>query len=703
MAWSAEATYLVAAAAVQGVLAVAILVRRPRVEWAVVLAGLFLGNGALAINAMLVAIDTAWWDGDTAGRVFFDFDRLTTLLILYLALAYPRRPRWARRPLVLPSLFAVMAATVYVPHAANLPFQGFVLFPPPGCLDPCVGVNLRWVWTYHLSNVGFVVLLLRWAYLLPRTTSPTELAQFRLLFAAFAIRAVHVELLVYRAGPLGLLVDWDPYVLANPWYGLYLVRGTVTLLAVMGAILLLLHHRRRLPSDRRRAVDFVLAWILVGGIEFVLQQDLPLFGRGADYSLYFYSPLLNLDVLIVRPILVAYAMLRYDFLGSWARRAPATLTLAGVLAAIGYTSGLLPTLQSTIGQVPGTWAAILVGLILGAITALILQTYVLAPQRGAAERYVALLEDAYRNRPPGTGTRVILQADRKRLGIPEPEADALEQAVASRWDGAPLWLPGQRIAGRYDLQRVLGTGGSGEALLADDLVTGEAVVLKRTRRLGPQERKAALAEAYALTKLSHPNLVPLLRTEIVDSEPVLVLAYMPGGSLASRLAAGRLPRDVALRALDDLLGALEVVHHAGFVHGDVKPSNVLFDADGRARLADFGLARPMVPAGRIVADATPTTGPGGTVRYLAPEQVRGGAPTTKSDLYAAAVVALECLTGHHPVPPGLPDYEQRRRIAEARVEVPDSLGRLADVLRHATEPDPTQRIDSAAAFRKGLA
>ncbi|MEK6974842.1 MAG: serine/threonine-protein kinase [Candidatus Thermoplasmatota archaeon] len=694
MGWTAEATFFLLAAAVQVGLGTAIVVRRPRVEWALVLAAIFLGNGALAINSLLESIGASPWGSTGIGtRVFYDFDRVVTILIAYLALAYPRRPSWARRPWILPVLFGAVVASVLLPRILGLPFYETIpaALAPATCGNPCQHGTFAQYWAYQVVTVGFLILLVRWAYLLPRTQSPVELAHFRLLFAAFAIRAVHIELLVYNAGPLALLVRHDPYLDADPFYWIFFLRGGAMLLAITLAILILLRGRQQLPSDRRRAVDLVLAFIVLGVVEAILNGGEPLYGYGGNPNRYYFSALLHLDVLVLRPALIVYAMLRYDFLGSWARRRTALLAIVGLLAAVGYASGLHPSLRQAIGDREIAWfVTIPIALFSGAATAFVLQAYVGPPRNTGVERYLALLEDLHRNTRPSAAQLQALEADRKRLGVDPGEAEALQAAVASRWQGDSLWLPGQRAGGRYELRRLLGSGGWGEVYLADDLVDGRAVVVKRTRALSPVERKALLAEAYTLTKLSHPHLVPLVRSDVIAGEPILVLEHMPGGTLASRLAQGRLPADALRRLADGLLSALHAVHDAGVVHGDVKPGNLLYDADDAIRLADFGLARP-VEAGPRLGDPTPSARTLGTVRYLAPEQARGGAATPASDLYAAGVVLFEAVTGTHPVPNSVPDYEQRRRIAEDAVSVPATAGAWRDLLAHLLDADPAKR------------
>lgn len=698
MDWTADATFDAIAAAVQLGLGLAIVIRRPRVEWAIVLAAIFMGNGALAVNSLLSGQWGAW-SPTIATRVFYDLDRSVTLLVLYLALAYPRRPRWAKRPWVLPVAFALVWISVVVTrNVLDMPF--FFGIPiderPVGC-DPvhCFRATFLSYWSYHVTNIGFLVLLVRWAYLLPRLKSPIEVTHLRLLFAAFAIRAVHVELIVYRAGPLSLLSRPDPYLEIDPWLPISYIRGAAALICIVVAAALLLYGRRRLPSDRRRAVDFVLVFMFLGALEASFTGARPLLGYAGIAPQYYFDSALHLDVLVLRPVLIAYAMVRYDFLGSWANSRGTLLVTATALATIGYAAGLRNSLSEISDSTVVGW--VLVGgvsLVLGGVTMVLLRTYIGPVRNDAVQRFLALLEDAYRNGAPGAATLRQLERQRERLGVDPEEAEVLQAAVANRWQGDSLWLPGQRIAGRYQLHRLLGLGGWGEIYLADDLVDGRQVVLKRTRSLNAIERQSILAESYALTKLSHPHLVPLLRTDMIAGEPVLVLRYMPGGSLTARLQSGPLSEEELFAVASGLLQALAAVHEAGIIHADVKPGNLLFDESGSVHLGDFGLAKPVEPLQRL-GDPTPTHRPSGSTRYLAPEQARGGPPSQPADLYAAGIVLLECKTGRHPIANGIPEYQQRKQIAENPLHLGADLGAwqplLTGLLQHDARNRPTAR------------
>jgi eukaryotic-like serine/threonine-protein kinase len=159
-------------------------------------------------------------------------------------------------------------------------------------------------------------------------------------------------------------------------------------------------------------------------------------------------------------------------------------------------------------------------------------------------------------------------------------------------------------------------------------------------------RERFLREARAAARLSgDPNTVTIYDVGETEGCPYLVMEYLPGGSLAARLSAGPIDRELAMQWLDQAARALDTAHEHGVVHRDVKPGNLLLDADDNVYVADFGIARA------TGFDSNTQTGVIlGTAGYLAPEQAAGGQATAASDRYALAVVAHELLTGTRPGP-----------------------------------------------------
>jgi tRNA A-37 threonylcarbamoyl transferase component Bud32 len=198
------------------------------------------------------------------------------------------------------------------------------------------------------------------------------------------------------------------------------------------------------------------------------------------------------------------------------------------------------------------------------------------------------------------------------------------------------------VGGRYRPERLLAASGMADVYAARDERLDRPVALKFLRADGATDAARFRREMTTLAHLEHPSLVRLYDADVHDARPYLVLELVDGPSLAQHLAqqSDALDGDETARVLADMAGALTYVHERGIVHRDVKPSNVLLDPEGRARLTDFGIAH--------TTDATAMTGTAmtiGTAAYLAPEQARGDGVTSAADIYSLGLVLLECRTG----------------------------------------------------------
>jgi len=202
--------------------------------------------------------------------------------------------------------------------------------------------------------------------------------------------------------------------------------------------------------------------------------------------------------------------------------------------------------------------------------------------------------------------------------------------------------------GKYNLLNKLGRGGYGTVYRAIDTVleVERAVkVLHPPLAADPQFIKRFQKEAKTAARLDHPNIVRVYDLDEVDGRYFLVMEYMPGGSLKDLLKEkGRLPFERALEILKQVSAALDYAHGQGLGHRDVKPSNILFDDDGTAKLADFGFSKALSEASS--ASLSTSGGMIGTPAYMAPEVWKGGQVVgPQTDVYSLACVFYEMVTG----------------------------------------------------------
>ncbi|MBK9179221.1 MAG: protein kinase [Acidimicrobiales bacterium] len=257
---------------------------------------------------------------------------------------------------------------------------------------------------------------------------------------------------------------------------------------------------------------------------------------------------------------------------------------------------------------------------------------------------------------------------------------------------------GRVLGGRYRLIAVLGTGASAQVYLADDVVLRRRVAVKLLHpALADDEAflRRFRAEARAAAALSHPNVLAVYDWGDDDGTPYLVMEYLSGGSLRTLLDRGlRLSPSQALEVGLQVARGLDYAHRRGFVHRDIKPANLLFDDEGRVRIADFGLARALAEAGWT----EPTGAVVGTARYVSPEQAKGDPVDGKTDVYSLALVLIESVTGQVPFAADTTVATLMGRV-DTLLPVPDELGPLQAVLERGGRPDPVERFDAAALGR----
>ena len=215
-----------------------------------------------------------------------------------------------------------------------------------------------------------------------------------------------------------------------------------------------------------------------------------------------------------------------------------------------------------------------------------------------------------------------------------------------RSDPDPRTLQPGDAFGEYVVDEQLGEGGMGivfRAIREDGAVVALKVLKPGLVRDDHAIRRFA-REARAAAEVDHPHLIDVIEAGDVEGTGFLAMRYVPGRSLDDRIREhGPLPLEDTTRIVAEIGSALDALHAAGLVHRDVKPSNILLDAERGALLTDFGLAKSR--------DYSMLTAPGqmlGTLDYIAPEMLRGDAPGPSSDLYALGCVVFECLAGTPP-------------------------------------------------------
>ena len=240
---------------------------------------------------------------------------------------------------------------------------------------------------------------------------------------------------------------------------------------------------------------------------------------------------------------------------------------------------------------------------------------------------------------------------------------------------------GQKLAGRYVLEELVGQGGMSSVYRARDTVLERQVAIKVLHEHYSSDAEYVerfRREARAIARLSHPNIVTVIDRGEFEGRQFIVFEHVPGETLKDVIEReGPLPIPRALALTHQIARALAFAHELGVVHRDVKPQNVLIDHDGSAKVSDFGVARTLDVKDELTESGTVL----GTSDYIAPEQASGERAAEYSDQYSLGVVLYELLTGELPYPASnvmavalrhlhdpVPSAHQRRPDVPARVD-----------------------------------
>jgi len=271
-------------------------------------------------------------------------------------------------------------------------------------------------------------------------------------------------------------------------------------------------------------------------------------------------------------------------------------------------------------------------------------------------------------------------------------------------------LIGEIIDGRYQLTRVVGSGGMATIYAAIDLRLDRQVAVKIMHSHLAQDEQFVsrfIREAKAAASLSHPNIVAVLDQGWNQGGApcvFIVMELIEGATLRDYLIEqGSLSPERALSIITPVAGALAAAHKLGIVHRDIKPENILVSKEGRIKIADFGLARGALLGNTMTAESSVILG---SVSYLSPEQVQRGVADARSDIYSLGIVLFEILTGQKPYQGEDPVQVAIKHVNE-RVPAPSTLKpglsiEIDQLVLSATDIDPDKRPRDAVVMLEKL-
>ncbi|HET9326862.1 MAG TPA: serine/threonine-protein kinase, partial [Candidatus Eisenbacteria bacterium] len=267
--------------------------------------------------------------------------------------------------------------------------------------------------------------------------------------------------------------------------------------------------------------------------------------------------------------------------------------------------------------------------------------------------------------------------------------------------------PGKTLLGRYRVERILGSGGMGEVLLAHDTLLHRQVALKRLRSAdGSDRRKAILREARRASRISDRRIAAIYDVLDLTDDVLIVMEYVEGETLRTRMTRP-IGLDAFWKLSSQCIEAVAAAHAQGVVHRDIKPENLMVKNNDEIKILDFGVAgraEGSAPATGITSTVTDLDARtiAGTPHYMAPEAHYGGRIDERTDIFSLGVVFYELLSGHHPF--GGPEATYEEVLDRVMNTVPLSLTRLnpevstelSDVVTRMMAKDPAQRYGSCA-------
>ncbi|HTG94207.1 MAG TPA: serine/threonine-protein kinase, partial [Pyrinomonadaceae bacterium] len=285
------------------------------------------------------------------------------------------------------------------------------------------------------------------------------------------------------------------------------------------------------------------------------------------------------------------------------------------------------------------------------------------------------------------------------------ETPAIEAAAESLLGQQPQLEIGQRVK-HYEIIKLIGEGGMGQVYLARDTVLGRRIALKMLPeyvRGDAAHLRRFKHEAQVASTLSHPNVCVIHEVgETEDAHPFITMEYIDGITLRERLNKRTLRLAEALDIAIQIADALNAAHEAGIVHRDIKPENVMIRRDGYVKVLDFGLAKLSEQHERDTITSMFNSSPGmvmGTAAYMSPEQARGVAVDSRTDVWSLGVVLYEMVSGRAPFIGSTPTdvviaVVEKEHTPLSQI-VPAAPTELERIIRKSLRKDPEERYQIA--------